>query len=237
MNTNSSNQKLNNKGFTLVELLVSLAISGMVIILVAMLMTTSSNLFKEENDKINLQNELQMVDNFVTKTVMEAKTLYIISNDDGDQTTYLYTGEKSVDDELEPVTQEEESTSAGEISTGDTTATITTERIISYLPGDRSLYILKEWTASPGKGSMISDNVSKFKVTIDDSCKTYEEVENGITGETTMEHKGYANPIVLNIELTVRDEGNGMEKNEVMTIKVRNNLEKVVVDGTEYTVK
>ena len=84
---------------------------------------------------------------------------------------------------------------------------------------------------------MISDNVSKFKVTIDDSCKTYEEVENGITGETTMEHKGYANPIVLNIELTVRDEGNGMEKNEVMTIKVRNNLEKVVVDGTEYTVK
>lgn len=241
-----NNSKLNNQGFSLVELLVALAISGIVIVMISLLIVNSSNLFNNENKNIDLQNEFQVVDGFLSETLMEAKTIDIKDNDDG--TLTLYTGTRGSDEALQPVTTEpieaattgaaDESIATEPIeaaTTGATTASITTERIITFKPDSNSLYITKSNESSLTKGNRISSSVKKFKVSIDDSCKTYKEVENSITHETTLEHTGYANPIILNIELNV---SNGKsDKTEVVKITVRNQLKKVVVNGKEFTVK
>lgn len=224
-----NNLKVNNKGFTLVELLVALAISGVVIIMISLLIVNSSSMFNNENKNIDLQNEFQVVDGFLSETLMEAKTLNITDSSDGTQTLTLYTGEKS-GNALQPVTTETiETTNSTEVSD------VTTERIITFKPETKSLYITKSYIADLTNGNRISGNVKKFKVTIDDSCKTYKEVKNSITGETTLEHNGYANPIILNIQLNVSD--GESDKTEVVKITVRNQLKKVVVNGTEFTVK
>lgn len=242
-----NNSKLNNQGFSLVELLVALAISGIVIVMISLLIVNSSNLFNNENKNIDLQNEFQVVDGFLSETLMEAKTIDIVDNDDGDQTLTLYTGTRGSDEALQPVTTEpieaattgaaDESIATEPIeaaTTGATTASITTERIITFKPDSNSLYITKSNESSLTKGNRISSSVKKFKVSIDDSCKTYKEVEK-ITHETILEHTGYANPIILNIELNV---SNGKsDKTEVVKITVRNQLKKVVVNGKEFTVK
>lgn len=226
-----NNSKLNNQGFSLVELLVALAISGIVIVMISLLIVNSSNLFNNENRNIDLQNEFQVVDGFLSETLMEAKTIDIVDNSDGDQTLTLYTGTRGSGEALEPVTTEPiEAT-----TTGVTTASITTERIITFKPDSNSLYITKSNESSLTKGNRISSSVKKFKVSIDDSCKTYKEVKNSITHETTLEHTGYANPIILNIELNVSD--GKSDKTEVVKITVRNQLKKVVVNGKEFTVK
>lgn len=62
-----NNSKLNNQGFSLVELLVALAISGIVIVMISLLIVNSSNLFNNENKNIDLQNEFQVVDGFYQK--------------------------------------------------------------------------------------------------------------------------------------------------------------------------
>ncbi|MDE6209379.1 MAG: prepilin-type N-terminal cleavage/methylation domain-containing protein [Lachnospiraceae bacterium] len=226
---NSNNSKLNNNGFTLVELLVALAISGVVMVMVAMLMTNSSTLFKNEKGKINLQNEFQMVDSFLSETIMEAKTLYITNSGNG-QTLSLYTGEKN-GNALEPVTL-----AVNELESGGGSTDITTERIITFIPDSNSIFITKSYMATPSKGYLISDNVENFKITIDESCKVYSEVVvDSILGTTEMVHDGYSNPIILNVELSVSDDDN--TKNEDFRITIRNKLDKVVVDGTEYSVK
>lgn len=241
-----NNSKLNNQGFSLVELLVALAISGIVIVMISLLIVNSSNLFNNENKNIDLQNEFQVVDGFLSETLMEAKTIDIKDNDDG--TLTLYTGTRGSDEALQPVTTEpiEAATTGaadGSIATkpieatttGAAAASITTERIITFKPDSNSLYITKSKEASLTKGNRISSSVKKFKVSIDDSCKTYKEVEDSITHETTLEHTGYANPIILNIELNISNEKS--EKTEVVKITVRNQLKKVVVNGKEFTVK
>lgn len=241
-----NNSKLNNQGFSLVELLVALAISGIVIVMISLLIVNSSNLFNNENKNIDLQNEFQVVDGFLSETLMEAKTIDIKDNDDG--TLTLYTGTRGSDEALQPVTTEpiEAATTGaadGSIATkpieatttGAAAASITTERIITFKPDSNSLYITKSKEASLTKGNRISSSVKKFKVSIDDSCKTYKEVKDSITGATSLEQTGYANPLILNIELNISNEKS--EKTEVVKITVRNQLKKVVVNGKEFTVK
>lgn len=224
-----NNQKLNNKGFSLVELLVALAISGIVIVMISLLIVNSSNMFNRENRNIDLQNEFQVVDGFLTETLMEAKTINIVDSTDGSSTLTLYTGEKN-GTSLQPVTTE-----TLEVVANTSAPQVTTERIITFVPDKNSLYITKSYIADLTSGNRISNSVKQFKVSIDDSCKTYKNEHNSITHETSLKHDGYANPIILNIQLNVSD--GKTDKVEVVKITVRNQLNKVVVNGTEFTVK
>lgn len=61
-------QKL-NKGLTLVELLVAIAILSIVLLWVAHFMVTSSGLFKDENSKASVQNEVQFASTQITDLV------------------------------------------------------------------------------------------------------------------------------------------------------------------------
>lgn len=213
----SNKIKTNDSGFTLIELLVSLAISGIVIVMIALMMTNGTTLFRNERVKIDLQNELQAVDSFVTQTVMEAKNLDISSSDG--QMDRLYTGLKGEDKSLLPVDG----------------SGISTERIITFLPDASGLHITKSYIEVLTKGYMISSYVSEFNISIDDSCKTYKEVENPIDHKKEYVHDGYSNPIIVNVSVTLTDANRTKHKD--MTITVRNELKNVTVDGIQYTVK
>lgn len=215
--SNYKSIKSDNSAFTLVELLVSLAISGIVIVMIALMMTNGTMLFRNERVKIDLQNELQAVDSFVTQTVMEAKTLDI--NNKSGQLDTLYTGVRDVDDALASLDG----------------GALTTERIITYDPDNKSLYITKSYIANLTKGYLISGYVTEFKVSIDEDCKTYKEVVNPINNTVTYEHDGYSNPIILNVSVTITD--GTKNKHKDMVITARNELSSVTVDGISYTVK
>lgn len=215
--SNYKSIKSDNSAFTLVELLVSLAISGIVIVMIALMMTNGTMLFRNERVKIDLQNELQAVDSFVTQTVMEAKTLDI--NNKSGQLDTLYTGVRDVDDALASLDG----------------GALTTERIITYDPDNKSLYITKSYIANLTKGYLISGYVTKFKVSIDEDCKTYKKVVDPINNTVTYEHDGYSNPIILNVSVTITDGTKNKYKDMVIT--ARNKLSSVTVDGISYTVK
>lgn len=220
-NTNTTKQ-LNNKGFSLIEILVALAISGIVVVMIAALMTNGSFLFKNENSKINMQNELQMIDSFMTETILEAKALYISEDS---RKVQIYTGEKDdTTSALLPIGK----TSYVE---GETTEApiITTERILTFAKEDekKGVYITKSFVEldNLSKGYLISDCVTRFSVSVDDSCKKTDDEGNVY----------YTNPIVLNIEVEVTDLDK--TKSEKYTYRLRNPLSAISINGTKYTVK
>lgn len=234
--------KLNNEGFTLIELLVALAVSGVVILMISILMSNGSSMFKSERSKIELQNELQAVDGFLTEVLMEAKTLDIDTTDSDLNT--IYTGKRGASKELLSIDGN----------------SISTERIISFAPGTNSLYTSKSYVENLTKGYLISGFVSEFSVSIDNSCKVYGEEETtkkgyvpfqppttpsvnpseSVTEEETTKpdllFKGYKNPIIINVKITIEDE-NGKTKTDTKSYRLRNDISSVTIDGVTYNVK
>lgn len=231
-----NNQKHNNSGFTLIELLVALAISGIVIVMIGAFMTNGSKLYQGERDKINLQNELQVVDGYLTEIFQEAKTVDI--SDNGALTT-VYTGVRNNDKSLGAV---------------DGTS-ITTEKILTYNPDSKSLYVSKSYIDNLTNGYLISQNISSIKFEIDSSCIRYESdtttpqgyvpiipgqpIETPTTTEPptgSLIFKGYNNPIYINVTIVIEDE-NGNSKSDTKTYRLRNDVDTVTVNGSAYTVK
>lgn len=82
-------KKHNNKGFTLTEVLVALAVSSVVITIVIAFISQGSRFYKTQSNTINLQNELQETSNVITDTLQEATYLSITSNS---KNLEVYTG-------------------------------------------------------------------------------------------------------------------------------------------------
>ena len=88
-------KQLNNKGFSLVELLVALAVSAVVITIIGAFVSQGTGFYSEQGNSVNLQNELQEVSNVVTETLQEATMLDISQGTDN---VMVYTGEYHVVD-------------------------------------------------------------------------------------------------------------------------------------------
>lgn len=86
-------KQLNNKGFSLVELLVALAVSAVVITIIGAFVSQGTGFYSEQGNSVNLQNELQEVSNVVTETLQEATMLDISQGTDN---VMVYTGEYHV---------------------------------------------------------------------------------------------------------------------------------------------
>lgn len=65
----------NNKGMSLIELIISLAISAIIISIIIMIISTASNSFRRTNNKVNLQVEAQKTLNQLSNLAMEASSI------------------------------------------------------------------------------------------------------------------------------------------------------------------
>lgn len=68
-----NNQKLNNKGYTLVELIVAMLIGAIVMLAAAGFMSVGSNLFRNGSSEVNLLLESETALNFVSDLLKESK--------------------------------------------------------------------------------------------------------------------------------------------------------------------
>ena len=86
-------KKHNNKGFTLIEVLVALAVSSVVITIVIAFISQGSRFYKTQSNTINLQNELQETSNVITDALQEATYLKIASYNNA---LSVYTGSYTI---------------------------------------------------------------------------------------------------------------------------------------------
>lgn len=83
-----------NKGFSLVELLVSIAVGGIVLIVIGSFISSGTRFFNKQSDSLDIQNELQIASNRITDSLMEATSL-IVKNEgeSGNRIVTIYTGD------------------------------------------------------------------------------------------------------------------------------------------------
>ena len=198
---------MKNKGFTLVELMVAMAIGTVVLLMVSVMLVRGTSLFREENDEVNMRNDYQVIRNQVDQAIMEAKSLVVErrSTTDGD-ILIIYTGDINTNRSF-------------------ASAERTTEKVIIYVEYKNTLYICPEYNFGSNfpneipEGNMISTDVEKFDISIDESC-IREEVVEGVTTEY------YVDPLRVKIELKLEKTRNDGKKD--FTINLRNRIKEVV---------
>lgn len=86
----SMGNKLNNKGLTLVELMIAMAIASIVIGSITYFMATSTKNYRRANDEITLQIEAQIILNQLNELIIEA---YNVKMDEPTKTLAIYRGD------------------------------------------------------------------------------------------------------------------------------------------------
>ena len=167
---------MNNKGFSLIELVVAMGIGSIVLLMISVMLVRGTSIFREENNDVNTRNDYQLIRNQLDQAIMEAKSL-VIETQGSD--IIIYTGEIGVDREF-------------------TAANLSTERVITYDRNTKSLYISSTYDNHKAEGNIITDIVEDFKIEISNDTKT--EVVDGV--ETSY----YVNPVRVDIELKLKNE-------------------------------
>lgn len=198
-------KKHNNKGFTLTEVLVALAVSSVVITIVIAFISQGSRFYKTQSNTINLQNELQETSNVITDALQEATYLRITSDSNN---LAVYTGSyKNVDGKRVFLSDKGSSRYILRDGTG----------IYVFDKADLS-YV----TDKDRPGYRYSDNIEAITISISDKCKT-----------TVGGSKVITQPIMLDVYIKVTH--NNTSRFETKTITLRNELDALVENGKIYT--
>lgn len=166
-------KRCDNRGFTLIELVVAMAISGVVALLVGTLMYNASKWFSSESAKATIQNELQEVSEQLDDTLMEAMALSI--EKDG-EVTYIYTGERNDDGTWKEVND--------------------SNRVI--IVKNNKIWIRTEKPANvdaQSEGYLITDKIKDFSIQVNQVTERV-DVSAGTNGYTT-------NPMSVRVKLTL----------------------------------
>lgn len=198
-------KKHNNKGFTLIEVLVALAVSSVVITIVIAFISQGSRFYKTQSNTINLQNELQETSNVITDTLQEATYLKIAS---GNNALSVYTGSYKIVAGKKLFINEKGSS--------------------RYILRDGSgIYIYDKAdtqyiTDKDKPGYRYSNNIEAITVSINDKCKT--KVGNS---------KVITQPVMLDVYIKVTH--NDTSRFENKTITLRNKISSLEINGAIYT--
>lgn len=204
-------EKSDNKGFSLVELLVTIAISSIVFLVIAAFISSGTRSFNKQSASIDMQNELQESSNLAVDALMESTELIIKNESDLIEIT---TGDfDNPDSKIKP-------------------------RLICWEKDTNRLYITDEnpssfdRTSEESQGYCVSKYVTDLIITLDE--KSYALDPEG--GKMYVDGKPVLNEyVILNIKTAVT---NGSEtRSDQRTIKLRNKLERLVINGVEYCVK
>lgn len=190
----------NNKGFSLIELLVALAIGSVIVLMTSMLLIQGSTFYNRETDNVNMRNDYQVVRNQLEQAIMEAKTLVVVKADNG---IVIYTGEVNPStNELKAVEESNQ----------------TTERIITYVKDAGKIYIGNNHDTATQDGNLLCNEVTAFDIEFDPGCQK----EVTLTSGTELR---YVNPLQVNIDLDLKINDSSM--NSSMSVKVRNVLKEI----------
>lgn len=198
-------KKHNNKGFTLIEVLVALAVSSVVITIVIAFISQGSRFYKTQSNTINLQNELQETSNVITDALQEATYLKIAS---GNNALSVYTGSYKIVAGKKLFINEKGSS--------------------RYILRDGSgIYIYDKAdtqyiTDKDKPGYRYSNNIEAITVSINDKCKTK-------VGDS----KVITQPVMLDVYIKVTH--NDTSRFENKTITLRNKIQSLEINDAIYT--
>ena len=193
-----------NKGMSLVEVIVSVAVSMIVLFIAATFMTTSTNFFNRQSGSIDLQDELLEASNNVNDTLMSASALIIVNNTSGGLD--IYSGEYTTDKKS--------------FTTGKGSA-----RKIEWLKDKSEMYVYNTpslETAEDKAGYLMANFVSDIRIKIQDEC-----VINMSDGSIR-----YKQPLILKVEVEVFD-GNE-RRSDSKTLTLRNTINTMVYNGKTF---
>lgn len=199
-------KKHNNKGFTLIEVLVALAVSSVVITIVIAFISQGSRFYKTQSNTINLQNELQETSNVITDALQEATYLKIASYNNA---LSVYTGSYKIV-EGKKLFINEKGSSRYILRDG--------SGIYIYDKADTQ-YI----TDKDKPGYRYSNNIEAITVSINDKCKTK-------VGDS----KVITQPVMLDVYIKVTH--NDTSRFENKTITLRNKIQSLEVNGELYQI-
>ena len=208
---------MKNKGFSLVELVVALGIGSLVLLMVSIILVRGTNLFRAENNEVNMRNDYQIIRNQLDETIMEAKSLvveYINIPDEYDYDIVIYTGA------IDTTIRERSFILDGPQ---------TTEKVIYYDASENSIYIATSFeglfdsldSGNLLEGNKICDIVSEFDFDVV-SDDTTMGVDIDIEGN---EIEYYLNPIRATITLGL--ESKKSEVSSTYEVNLRNKIKEL----------
>lgn len=201
-------KRLNNKGFSLMEVLVALAVSATVITIVGAFITQGSKFYSKTGNSVNLQNELQELSNVVCDSLQEATYLEI---QNGTSKMDVYTGSYSVVNDIK-------------IFDPGKGVDISRSRLIHW--DEKNAYVFDNASLSmisdkDKKGYCYSNYVSNIKISVSEKCKS----KNA---------DGYTQPLMLDVTITVSNKGT--ERSETKNITLRNKISRLRIGDDEYEI-
>lgn len=199
-------KKHNNKGFTLTEVLVALAVSSVVITIVIAFISQGSRFYKTQSNTINLQNELQETSNVITDALQEATYLSITSNS---KNLEVYTGSYEIKEEKKLFTSVK----------GSSRYILRDGTGIYVFDKADTQYI----TDKDKPGYRYSNNIEAITVSINEKCKTNVADSEVIT-----------QPVMLDVYIKVTH--NDTSRFENKTITLRNKIQSLEVNGELYQI-
>lgn len=224
----------NNKGFSLVELIVSVGIMSVIMLIATGMLISASRYFEKQTAMVELQNEAQLVTNYLSEAIMEATAMEFTTDSTGNGTYKLYKTD----------------------SKGN-------QRVMYYDSATTSLYMVTfKDNLEPASSSymdtgfLISDEVSAIKLSFDYGVETNPEdipsptsaTEAGGGGTPPAEPATTAapdpdvyvvrNPVKVKVVFEIKHQNVSSEFE--ISADCRNTLDEVVVnnaDGTSVTYK
>lgn len=192
--------KINNKGITLVELLIALAIGSIVISAVIILLRQGINSYSKQTISAQLQNDADITLNQMTDAIMEAQCIDIANNITETGNTPDFITKMAVGSDC--------------------------GNAYSYDSTGKVLYVGKTPVYSNYKNlGILCKNVTSFKVQIVKSSVNIETVTVNVGGVATQQYTvtSVNNPIQVKVSLKL--EYNGVSREVSRVAAIRNDLE------------
>lgn len=191
--------RLNNKGITLIELLIGMTILSVVSLMVASLMGSASRMYRSTVTYADIQTESQTVSRRLGTAIMNASSVYMEESGEG---TFLFTGERLQEGgrvsysgllfwfnketgclyQNSSFYAEEELAEAGGAAMQGEKGMLTNDTIKAAI----------ELGASQGKEFLISNKIKDLQFTITPELKAEEQIEGGyfylVNGTVTLNY-------------------------------------------------
>lgn len=228
--------KTNNKGFSLVEVVVVVAVSSIVLLLITGMLVNSTRMTGRETSVISIQNENQLIVNNMTVAFMEATKLDISSNANG---VMVDLGDYEAVSVPGP--------SGSSILEYHSKSKVDCRRIFYDKNSDflaliaNSSYLTDTFSSLASKGPKspapddnftgycLSEIVNYFSVSVDPECRSTNTIVYTLPDGSTYDDYYYVNPI--KVVLTYQLKNYGTSDLLSTTVELRNNLSEIVVDN------